>query len=110
MKILITENQLEVLRERLSEILNERFAESSNIVCAIKVFNVDPEENDYIGLKFDIRINVNIDLFKTYNPSGVWGLSEGISKKISGFLNDWMGLEPNEYNLSISAQKCNKST
>ena len=99
------------MRKRLYEILNEKFAMNSNFICEIKVHKIDEEEYENgvdRELKYDIMIYLNVDLLKVYNHAGSYGLRLGVIKKVTAFLNDWMGLNPQEYFLGTSSKECGK--
>lgn len=105
MKIIITEDQQERMRSRISELLNHEFRES-NIICKIEVRPPDEEENDYEiekGLKYDIIVYLNESFTRT---GGIYGFRVGTEKKIKKLLSNWFDLDENEYSIWILVREC----
>jgi len=105
MRYIITENQQQRMRKMILELLENEFAES-NVVCEIKVYDVDEEEKDYEverGLKYDIFVYLNE---KFTRAGGIYGFTVATDKKINKILSGWLGLSENEYYVSILVKDC----
>lgn len=105
MKIIITEDQQERMRSRISELLNYEFRES-NVICKIEVHLPDEEEKDYEiekGLKYDIVVYLNESFTRI---GGIYGFRVGTEKKIKKLLSNWFNLDENEYSIWILVRDC----
>jgi hypothetical protein len=105
MKYIITENQQEKMMKHISELLNDKFKDSS-VICEIKVFSPDEEEYDYEvekGLKYDITVFINEKFTRT---GGIYGFKIATEKKIKKILHNWLGIEDNEYYIWTLVKDC----
>jgi hypothetical protein len=97
MKYIITENQNERLRMLMSELLENEFAKN-NVVCEIKVFNVDD------GV-FNYKIHVFYN--ERYEKHGAfYQFVETTKKKIHKVLSNWFNLSEDEYYISSFMNEC----
>jgi hypothetical protein len=110
MKIIITESQQEYMRTMLNQILPEKFVKNSGMICDIKIYEVDEDEKDYEverGLKYDIYVHLTRSIIK-FPDLGQQGIKAGIRKKLDTFLQDWMGLDSEEYYIGFLLKDCDK--
>jgi len=103
MKYVITEEQQKSLKNHMLELLNYSFKDS-NIVCEIKVTDVEEDDDDYNdGLRYDIYVFINSSFTRAV---GIYGYKVATQRKIDSLMEDWFGLNKNEYYVSISAKDC----
>jgi len=105
MKYIITENQQEKMMKHISELLNDKFKDSS-VICGITVKEFDDEEFDEEianGLKYDIIVYINEKFTRT---GGIHGFRIVTEKKIKKILHNWLGIEDNEYYIWTLVKDC----
>jgi hypothetical protein len=103
MKYIITEEQQKSLKNHMLELLNYSFKDS-NIVCEIKVTDVEEDDDDYNdGLRYDIYVFINSSFTRAV---GIYGYKVATQRKIDTLMEDWFGLNSTEYYVSISAKDC----
>jgi hypothetical protein len=103
MKYVITEEQQKSLRNHMLELLNYSFKDS-NVVCEIKVTDVEEDDDDYNdGLRYDIYVFINSSFTRAV---GIYGYKVATQRKIDSLMGDWFGLNENEYYVSISTKDC----
>ena len=87
----------------MSELLENEFAKN-NVVCEIKVYNVDEEDEEYEhGLRYDIHVFFNEKYTRT---GGMYGFVVATNKKINKLLFNWFGLSIGDYYVSTSSKDC----
>jgi len=103
MKYIITEEQQKSLKNHMLELLNYSFKDS-NVVCEIKVTDVEEDDDDYNdGLRYDIYVFINSSFTRAV---GIYGYKVATQRKIDSLMGDWFGLNENEYYVSISTKDC----
>jgi hypothetical protein len=103
MKYVITEEQQKSLRNHMLELLNYSFKDS-NVICEIKVNDVEEDDDDYNdGLRYDIYVFINSSFTRAV---GIYGFKVATQRKIDSLMEDWFGLNENEYYVSISTKDC----
>jgi hypothetical protein len=103
MKYIITEEQQKSLKNHMLELLNYSFKDS-NVVCEIKVTDVEEDDDDYNdGLRYDIYVFINSSFTRAV---GIYGYKVATERKIDSLMEDWFGLNKNEYYVSISTKDC----
>jgi hypothetical protein len=103
MKYIITEEQQKSLKNHMLELLNYSFKDS-NVVCEIKVTDVEEDDDDYNdGLRYDIYVFINSSFTRAV---GIYGYKVATQRKIDSLMEDWFGLNETEYYVSISTKDC----
>ena len=106
MKYIITENQQLRLRNTISQLLDTELVAGSKVICEIKVYNVDEEEDDYEkGLRFDIHVYLN-EIYANTRTGGWYGFNVSTNKQIIRLLRNWFGLNEDQYYISTFSKDC----
>jgi hypothetical protein len=93
MRIIITEEQSDILMLKIEKLLNGKFSDL-DAVCKIKVYPNDEGDFNIGNKRFDIHIILRKSYVIRFNGMGQKNLSTTVRNKVHRFMQDFFNINP----------------